>query len=315
MKKRVLIPIIVFGSICALAAIDMGVSAIVYKVYSDEKTYDFSDKEIKNFSFDLSISNVEFFKSEGSTKKVVCKETTKRPHSVTLENGTLKVEYPNKKNFFHFVSMWSPQFKVSVYVPATTYDSFTSKLSTGDVIIPAGFTFSNLEHTGSTGSFTFSSNVTNSCNITISTGDVSLSDTETKNLNANASTGHVYLSNVKVVEEAKVTTSTGRIKLNKIKSNSLDVTASTGTVSLNESLINKHAKIHTTTGDIKINESDAETLDLKASTGDITAVFLSSKTVNVDTSTGRVRISGSGNGGLCTVKTSTGDITISVKIK
>lgn len=311
MKKRVLIPLIVFGSLTLCVGANMAISAIVNKVYEDTKEYDFSGQVIQNLEFDLHTSDLEFIKTNDLTQKVVCKETTKRRHKVSLDNGTLKVKH-EKRRFVDYVLMLSPQFKVSVYLPATNYDSLSIDISTGDTSIPSGFNFSSLDYFGSTGNVSVKSNVVNTTNVTVSTGNISLHDMSTKELNLTASTGRVYISNINVLGESKITTTTGRATIKNLKTNSLTMTASTGDIKINDSLVAKNAFIHASTGEINFIDSDAETLDLKTSTGDIKAVFLSPKTLDID-SGGRVRTTGCGSGGKCKIATSTGDVTISVK--
>ncbi|MBR6812559.1 MAG: DUF4097 family beta strand repeat protein, partial [Oscillospiraceae bacterium] len=71
--------------------------------------------------------------------------------------------------------------------------------------------------------------------------------------------------------------------------------------------------IETTTGDIELEHCNAATLYIKATTGDIKASLLSEKTFIASATTGDVRVPQGGSGGECEIKTTTGDINVTVK--
>ena len=65
---------------------------------------------------------------------------------------------------------------------------------------------------------------------------------------------------------------------------------------------------------VRFEDADAETLDVETDTGSVKGTLLTSKIFDVETDTGsRKYPKGSTTGGLCTIKTDTGDIDISIK--
>jgi hypothetical protein len=84
---------------------------------------------------------------------------------------------------------------------------------------------------------------------------------------------------------------------------------------LPEDVTGEEIKIKSSTGDVKLTDCDASNLiDIETSTGDVNAVLLSGKTFETKTSTGINDVPPSTEGApLCRIKTSTGDIKVTVK--
>ena len=61
-------------------------------------------------------------------------------------------------------------------------------------------------------------------------------------------------------------------------------------------------------------DSDANTIDIEATTGNVTGNLLSDKTFDVKSNTGRVNVPET-TGPICKIRTSTGDIVLTIKPK
>ena len=314
MKKIIWIPLVVGGLLFAggvtLVACNVPKSAPV------ETPYDFSGKEISSVSTDLSISDISF--KVGNSAKVVCKESDKWHHEVSLneESNALNINFHMTKKWYNFADLFQPKFAVEVYLPSGNYEALNIKHSTGDVNVATGFTFSSLNVEGSTGNVEVKADVTNKTYIKQSTGDVSLSDNKTGELEINVSTGKINLSNVEVAGDAKLNGSTGKVNINGLKSNNLNVKTSTGDIVIKNSLIAGAANIKASTGDIFLEDFDAAEVSIETLTGDVEATFLTIKNVDIDTDTGKKNVDKELDrdaGGKCVVKTDTGDIKLSLK--
>lgn len=66
------------------------------------------------------------------------------------------------------------------------------------------------------------------------------------------------------------------------------------------------------TGDVALDACDAAEIDISVSTGDVHGTLLSPKIFSASADTGSVRVPQSGEGGSCTIHTTTGDIHISI---
>ena len=314
MKKIIWIPLLVGGLLVASGT--ALVACNLPHTKGIETPYDFSGKEIKSVSMDLSISDISF--KVGDSAKVICKEREKNHHEVSLneENNALSIRFNMMKKWYNFADLFQPRFGVEVYLPAGSYETLNIKHSTGTVDIASGFTFSTLEIEGSTGDNNIKTNVTNKLHIKQSTGDISLSDTKAGEIDLDVSTGELNLSNVEATGNVKLKTSTGKINVNNFKCNDLTLEASTGDVSMNEAVASGKAFVKTSTGDITLKEFDASEVEISTSTGDIEAEFLTIKNVEASETTGKKNIDKELDreaGGKCKISTSTGNIKLTLK--
>lgn len=295
MKKAVFIPLIAVGSLILTAGIFFGVGLLVtnHNIKQTMNVTEINDY-VRNINVDVSVSDLEFKVSDDGKSKVITEESNKFYHIVKVENNTLKITQNDTRNglerFFNFNLNY---MKVYVYLPAGNYGDLTINSSTGDSLIPEGYTFDNVTSRVSTGDTKFSSKVNSKLDLKASTGNIEVE----KN-------GSLSVSLV---------TNTGNINVKDSRPISFSATASTGHVDLENVVASTNLKVETSTGDISLKSCDSLNIDIKASTGDITMSLLSGKTFDVDTSTGKKSVPDSILGlGLCKVRTSTGDINISV---
>ena len=314
MKRIIWIPLLVGGVLFAGGA--TLVACNIPKAAPVETPYDFSGKEINTISMDLSISDVSF--KVGDTAKVVCKESDKWHHEVSIneESKALSINFHMTKKWYNFTDLFQPKFAVEVYLPSGNYETLNIKHSTGDVNIASGFIFSSLNLEGSTGDIDVKAEVTNKTYIKQSTGDVSLSDTKLGELETDVSTGKTKLSNVAVSGDVKIKASTGKVAANNLTCNNLTVITSTGDIEMKNTVAAGKAELKASTGDVTLLDFDAAEVYIKTSTGDVEATFLTIKNVDADSDTGKENVDKELDrdaGGKCVVETSTGNIKLSLK--
>lgn len=314
MKKIIWIPLLVGGILFAGGA--TLVACNIPKATPVETTYDFAGKEINTISMDLSISDVSF--KVGDSAKVVCKESDKWHHEVSLneESKALSINFHMQKKWYNFADLFQPKFAVEVYLPSGNYETLNIKHSTGDINIASGFVFSSLNFEGSTGDVVVKSEVTNKAYIKQSTGDVSLCDSKFGEIEVDVSTGKASLSNLTVIGDLKVKASTGAVKVNGLTCNNLTVNTSTGDIEMKNAVAAGKAELKASTGEIELEDFDAAEVYIKTSTGDVEVTFLTIKNVDADSDTGKVNVDKELDreaGGKCVVETDTGDIKLSLK--
>jgi DUF4097 and DUF4098 domain-containing protein YvlB len=314
MKKIIWIPLLVGGLLFAGGA--TLVACNIPKAAPVDTPYDFAGKEINSISMDLSISDVTF--KVGDTAKVVCKESDKWHHEVSLneESKALSINFHMTKKWYNFADLFQPKFAVEVYLPSGNYDVLNIKHSTGDINLASGFVFSSLDFDGSTGDVNVRTEVTNKAHIKQSTGDISLSDSKFGELDVEVSTGKINLSNVTVSGDVKAKGSTGAVEVNGLTCNNLLVNTSTGDIEMKNGIATGKAELKASTGDVELEDFDASEVYIKTSTGDVEATFLTIKDVDASTDTGKKNIDKELDreaGGKCVVETDTGDIKLSLK--
>lgn len=94
--------------------------------------------------------------------------------------------------------------------------------------------------------------------------------------------------------------------------NNTNVKATTGDVIVKNNFSNK-LNISLTTGDVKLDNIDPKEIFVKTTTGDIDGMLLSDKVFKTQVTTGDISVPNTNTGGVCDLKTTTGDINIKIK--
>ena len=313
MKKAILIPIIIGSSLLVVGGTLFGLS--VYFSTKDNKTitntYELED--FNNLDITLSTADLKFVPTTDGTRKVECVEKEKQYHEVTVSEDTLTIKLVDSRKWYeHAFNFDFSRKSVTVYLPEKEYGNLKIVSSTSYIDIPKDLTFAELSSKVSTGNVTMNATIKGATAIETSTGNVSI-ETNTDKLTVVTSTGSVKLNNVTVISGLGVKVSTGDLNFTNVKAQSADLVTSTGDVKLTDIVINNQLKIKTSTGSVKLIDSDAETINIETSTGNVNATLLTSKIFDVRTNAGKVNYPTSTSGGLCQIKTSTGNVKIEIK--
>lgn len=276
----------------AMAEVDFDIRRLSTIQY-ESNTYQVKEKFDK-INIDESSSNVEFVLSDNKKCSVECYAPENIRYSASVTNGALTVKAVDDREWYeHFgISFDSP--KVTVYLPEKEYASLTVSSDTGNITIPDDFTFKSLNAECSTGNVKCAATVKGTLAIRTSTGNINVRDAAADEIGLKATTGNVIMDGVKVKKDLDIEVSTGNIKLT-------DVTAKGG------------FWLSSSTGNIRFDGCDATSITAATSTGNITGSLLSPKIFNAHTGTGRVNVPTSSSGGVCDLKTNTGNIDVDIK--
>lgn len=294
MKKALVISIIliavgvclflVTGIICGFDFSKLGAVKYETKEYYLEDDFNnvVINVETEDIYFELSHDDkikVESFQHEGDEL------------SVKVLNGTLYVEKELEKKIA--LNIDTKPRTITVYLPKSKIETINIKSTTGDIKIPEIFAINKLDIDETTGDINIKANSLGNLNIKISTGDIVISNALCGDININASTSDIILEEV---ECSNFTTN-----------------GTTGSVRFSGVEISSKLSVHRSTGDIIFDSCDAGEIDIETTTGDICGLLLSPKSFDVKTTTGSVNVPKDSSGGICKLKTSTGDIMITVK--
>ena len=114
-------------------------------------------------------------------------------------------------------------------------------------------------------------------------------------------------------ETLEINVSTGKTNLTDISCKNLISNGTTGDIFLINLLASEKIFIERSTGDINFDGCDANEIQIKTSTGDVEGTFLSDKSFDTETDTGKISVPKGTNGGKCEIVTDTGDIKINIK--
>jgi len=232
------------------------------------------EESFTDISIDSAEGDVHLLPSQDNTCRVVCMEGDKISHTVSVKNNTLTIERVDKRKWYEHIGIYWGGMEIMVYVPQTEYDSLAVASVSGDVEIPDDFSF----HTAS---------------VVNTSGDVKFCAAVGGELSIKTVSGDLYAENVNPM--------------------SLEVQSTSGEIILDSVLAVSELRAKTVSGDIVLRGCDAGSLRLKSTSGDVSGTLLSGKDFITDTTSGEVKVPGSGGDGKCEVKTTSGDIHLEVE--
>ncbi len=259
------------------------------------------------------VADITFVPSHDDTVSVVCYEQKNLTHTVAVEGETLSIKVNDTRKWYHYVGINFGGPTITVYLPKGAYGALSVKTSTGDVVIPKDFTFSDVNIKVSTGDVTCCATSLGGMQIKTSTGDIRLSDLSADSVDLSVSTGKITVSSVACEGDVRVSVSTGKSKLTDVTCRNLTSTGDTGDITLKNVVATDAFSIERSTGDVHFDACDAAALTVTTDTGDITGTLLTAKVFVTSTDTGRVSVPDSTVGGKCKLTTDTGDIKITIE--
>ena len=277
--------------VCALALagfdLDLDVLTIdnmVTNTYEVEQTFD-----------RISISNTDcdlrFQPSQDGTCSVTCHENENISHAVAVENGTLTVTRSDERKWFE---RWSfnisgSNTEIVVSLPQDEYDALSINSASGNIYLPGGFTFGDVDIQSMSGDISFLSDATGSVGITSISGEIYVSGINASAAGIRSTSGDIFLGDSSVTGALETGSTSGEIDL--------------------DSVVCGQFSARNVSGDVDLVHCDAHELQITSTSGDVSGSLLTGKVFNADTVSGNIELPPSDPaGGLCEVSTTSGDI-------
>ena len=248
-----------------------------------------------------------------------------------IDSDTLVINIVDNRKWFDHIGIFSGEVSMTLYLPESHYTSLTAATDTGDITVSEKLSFTGSSVATSTGDIKFLAKIDGELALATSTGDITVSDQELTSLEASVSTGEIFIENVKAAGKILLSCSTGRTELHSVEAGGITSKGSTGDILLKYVTVENDVKIErstgdvtltsvvagsfdilTDTGDVKLYLSDAESIEIETDTGRVDGTLLTEKIFITESSTGKIKVPHTTSGGTCKIKTSTGDITISI---
>lgn len=266
-----------------------------------------------NIAMNTDTADILFAMSDDKTCKVVCHEQEKINYSVGVADGTLTINVVDNRAWYEYIGINFDKSKITVYLPEIEYNSLFIKESTGDIVIPKDFEFSDVDISLSTGDVKFLANTSELVKIKTSTGNICVENASAGAIELSVSTGEVTVSGVDCEGDVKIKVSTGRTNLTDTKCKNVISSGSTGNINLKNVIASQQFLIKRSTGDVRFDGSDAAEILVQTDTGHVKGTLLTNKVFIAQTDTGSVNVPNTVDGGKCEISTDTGDIKISIK--
>lgn len=313
--RSVIAAVVVVFAVVAFAGVmagcDMDLSRFAGTEYVT-KTYEVQE-EFYSISIDVDTSKIEFVPAGEENGKVVCMETQKVTHCVSVQDSTLRIEIVDTRKWYEQISILFESPKMTVYLPQSEYVSLRIDTDTGDIVIPKDFSFGTMRVEGDTADVECYASVLDTVKIESDTGNIRLDTAAAGQVDLATDTGDVVVSSVAVTNGMTIETDTGNIKLTDITCTDITAQSDTGDIQFKNVLATASLSAQNDTGNVKFDDSDAAEITVRTSTGNVTGTLRSEKVFLTETSTGRIRVPETTSGGKCEIKTSTGNIDISIK--
>lgn len=276
------------------------------------ETYDV-DESFQNINIEDTECDVNLIPAENEECIVICNESDKIRHSVTVENGTLKIKRIDNRQWYEhiFVFFWG-ETEINLYLPQNEFENLYIKSVSGNIEIPEKFTFDAAEITTTSGDVEFLSQAYNDIKIQTVSGDVYVGETTAKNINAQSTSGDITISSATAKDEIKVKSVSGNIELSDTKCQSISSITTSGDHKFSNFIAKTNADFESVSGNIDMYQIDAQTLNILTTSGDVTGTILTDKIFDVKTTSGNINVPPSGMGGNCKIKTTSGDIELEI---
>ena len=273
------------------------------------------DEQFGNISIKGDISDINIVKSYDGVCRIDVESSSRYKFTYSVEGKALNIEHTDDRRWYEYIGVFDfgEDFSVTLCLPEYAYSNLHIETSTGDVTTDPELCFDSASIEATTADISFSSSVKGAFECETSTGDINIQNTSVGSLDLKASAGHINLSSVRCEGVSRVSAETGDCVISSFTSKEMYLNVDTSYMEFNDMLIEGLLKLTSDTGNIMFNSCDAGTINIETSTGDVEGILLSSKIFYTDTSTGKVNVPHTTEGGVCEIRTSTGDIVLSIK--
>lgn len=270
-------------------------------------------EDFDNVSLVAGTADIVFEQSANGKNEVICYEKESAKYAVLVENGVLTIKKEEHEKWYNNIGISFSTPKITVRLAKTEELKLSINMSTGDLQMPANFSFQQAEVLCSTGDIQWKANALESLKIKTSTGDIDIKDISVGMLDLKTSTGDIQVETVSVDGEMSVVVTTGKTRLIGVSCAELTTLGTTGDILLKQVFATGKMTIERDTGDVKFEKSDATELSIVTDTGGVSGTLASDKIFVINTNTGDKDVPQSTKGGLCEISTDTGDIILSIE--
>lgn len=284
----------------------MGTVDCVTKTYAIEEA--FTDISVKNAGCDI-----RFAPSDDGSCKIVCTESEKISHSVTVQDNTLTVERQDQGKWYERIGIFRSSMEITVYLPQSEYASLHITGTSGTIDIPRDFTFGTATLETASGDINFFSAVRSDLSVETASGDLHIRGVGLKSLRAQTDSGDITLSSVKAEALLSMQTTSGDIELTDVECGNATAQSSSGEITFSGLIAAETIHIESTSGDVDLLECDAHSLSIRTTSGDVCGSLLTDKVFFADTDSGNISLPKTTTGGVCEISSVSGDIRFTVK--
>lgn len=213
--------------------------------------------------------------------------------SADVADGELRISSTDDRSWNMYLSTAIiVNDSIRIELPQAEYAALEITCASGNVSVDPDFDFARLEIVSASGNIDCRANA-NMLDLTAASGNISVSD---------AALGSVSIESA-----------SGEQRLSEIRCNDLQIKTASGNAVLSDVIAANLLQAETSSGDMRFENCDAGSLSLTTRSGGIRGTLLSPKRFEIaDVGSGRISVPHDTDGGLCTLKTDSGDIRIEI---
>ena len=199
--------------------------------------------------------------------RVVCNELEKLTHSVTVENGVLKIQVSNTRSALG--KLFTPETSVTVYLPTADYTTLAIEVDTGDVSVSKITCTSSVSAKIDTGDVELENVKASEIAVGTDTGEIDCESVRCTIFAAKTESGDISLGDVIAEGKFDIVSETGDVRFTVCDAASVFVTTDTGDVE-GSFLTDKVIFADTDTGKVEIPKlTSGGKCEITTDTGDI----------------------------------------------
>ncbi|MBE6634635.1 MAG: DUF4097 domain-containing protein [Ruminococcaceae bacterium] len=294
MKKIIMISLIVAASLLLVGGLIFLVLSLnadsIFSVTLTERTQDIPEG-ITSIEVDTEVYDIEVVRASDKPFLKV-NENSRRPVMIYTSGTSLVIEEMEDESIAGFFARAFSRIKdcrITLYIPDTEFDLFDISTETGNIAIEDSFKAKKTE-------------------LESETGNITLTGASTGALDISTETGNILIDSVTALA-AEIETDTGNISLIDSSAESLNAESDTGNLSISNSSVQKSTDISTATGNVTLNVFSSAGITVETDTGDVSGRLSCEMIFYARSTTGKVSVPKSTSGGLCDIRSATGDIT------
>ena len=273
-----------FGAIVAMRFDFNKMNTILFRT----NTYSI-DNKFANIRINGAECSVRILPSNDALGKVVCQESDKIVHTVTVKDNTLMIERIDKRRWYEHFGVYWGHMEIEVYLPQSEFESLYVKNLSGDIVIPKEFHFESAE-------------------VQSTSGDIHFMAAVDGDLSAKTVSGELYLGEM-LPQKLNIRSTSGDIA----KCQTVTINTTSGEIEMSNVIADENIHIESVSGDVNLHQCDAASLWLKTVSGDVSGLLLTKKIFFVNTTSGDIDVPHLDSGGKCEVTTVSGDVEFDVK--
>ncbi len=279
----------------------------------EEKTVTVSSP-VTSLQMEVGGVNVEIAAAEDGTCSVSYSETEKITYEVVNDDGILTVRRNDSRKWYERIILFSFKSPVmTVRLPRGEYTALSVQSGASGITVAEGLVFGKATVKATSGSVRYLGDATEELNLTATSGDVFVKGVSVKQLQCKMSSGRLALEDI-TCDRMTLSGVSGSAKVtNAVVSEGLSITQTSGSVRLTNAFSQGDFSVKVTSGSIRLDRCDGMKISLETTSGSVRGTLCSPKVFNVKVTSGSVRVPDSvPNGGLCSVKTTSGSVNIEI---